>query len=194
MQYDQVYSFLVTKLEKELSPSLSYHNAEHTKNVISAAVTLAKGEGVEGEDLVLLKTAALFHDAGFLLQAEGHEEISCCLARQYLPGYEYSDDQVGHICRIIMATRLPQTPKDHLGQIMADADLYYLGGDAYQPNAKNLYHEFKAAGIVRSEAEWNLKQIEFLSNHRYFTTTAMQQLEDQKQKTLANLRSRTERS
>jgi uncharacterized membrane-anchored protein YitT (DUF2179 family)/predicted metal-dependent HD superfamily phosphohydrolase len=188
MQYDQAYSFLVNKLEKELSPSLTYHNVEHTNNVITAAVELAIGENVEGDDLTILKTAALFHDAGFLQQAEGHEEISCRLARQYLPEYEYSNEQIEQICRIIMATRLPQTPQDHLGQILADADLYYLGKNAYKENATRLYNEFREAGIVRSEVDWNVKQIEFLSNHHYFTTTAIQQLEEQKQKTLATLR------
>ena len=34
---------------------------------------------------MLLKTAALFHDAGFLENHNKHEEISCKLAKKFLP-------------------------------------------------------------------------------------------------------------
>lgn len=35
-----------------------------------------------------------------------------------------------------MATKLPQTPVDHLGQIFCDADLYFTGKDGYKSNAE----------------------------------------------------------
>ena len=100
------------KLEKDLPAYYTYHNAAHTKSVIAAAEHLAIKENISGDELTILKTAALFHDAGFLQQADGHEEISCIWAREHLPKYNYTDSQIEHICRIIMATRLPQTPAD----------------------------------------------------------------------------------
>ena len=66
MQYDKVYSFMVNKLETGLPNYIIYHNAPHTISVISAAEQLGKSENISGEDLVLLKTAALFHDCGFI--------------------------------------------------------------------------------------------------------------------------------
>ena len=45
------------KLEKELPSWLTYHNAQHTKNVIEAAEHLAVTENISGRDLVILKTA-----------------------------------------------------------------------------------------------------------------------------------------
>jgi len=53
------------KLEKELPEYLSYHNADHTKNVIAAATHIAAHENISGNELILLQTAALFHDIGF---------------------------------------------------------------------------------------------------------------------------------
>jgi HD superfamily phosphodiesterase len=106
MQYQQVYQFLMPKLESELPEYLSYHNAAHTKSVIAAAEYLGTMEKITEEEMTLLKTAALFHDAGFLQQADGHEEISCIWAREHLPHYGYSNSQIEEICRIIMATRL----------------------------------------------------------------------------------------
>src|SRR5436190_19705879 len=101
MQFEKVYSFLMPRLEKELPTYLAYHNAGHTRNVIEAVTRLAEGEHISDDDLQILKTAALFHDSGFLQQPDGHEEISCILAREHLPEYEYSDEQIEHICRII---------------------------------------------------------------------------------------------
>ena len=192
MQYENVYSFLMPRLEKELPAWLSYHHANHTKNVIAAAMQLAAEENIAGDDLTLLKTAALFHDAGFLQQTDGHEEISCILAREFLPDYEYSDGQVEHICRIIMATRLPQSPADHLSEILCDADLFYLGKDDYSATAEKLFQEFKKTGVVKTETEWQLKQVEFLSSHTYFTKSATRLLQEKKQDTLQQLKLKVE--
>lgn len=194
MQYEKIYSVLIPRLEKELPSYLTYHNVEHTKNVIVAAERLAVAESISGDDLLMLKTAALFHDSGFLQQSDGHEEISCILAREYLPNYEYDDSQIENICRIIMATRLPQTPFDPLSKIICDADLFYLGKDGYQNTAQKLFQEYKHAGIVKTNVEWQLKQIEFLSSHNYFTQSAINLLEPTKQKTLEQLRSGVETS
>lgn len=177
MQYQQVYNFLMPRLENEIPECYTYHNAEHTKKVITAATHIAKTEGVSGSDLIILQTAALFHDAGFLQQADGHEEISCIWARKYLPAYEYSDIQVEQICRTIMATRLPQTPADLLGQILCDADLYFQGKAGYAENANNLYKEFKQRGLIKSEAEWPLMQLEFLSAQHFFTKSTQTELD-----------------
>ncbi|MBL7724788.1 MAG: YitT family protein [Chitinophagaceae bacterium] len=187
MQYQQVYDFLMPKLENELSAQLEYHNAAHTKSVIAAAEHLANGEGIRGNELIILKTAALFHDAGFLQQADGHEEISCIWARDYLPKYGYADSHIEEICRIIMATRLPQTPVDHLGEILCDADLFYIGKEGYNANAERLFKEFKNRGIVKTNAEWQLMQMEFLSGHRFFTRSAVAELEGSKQELLKEL-------
>lgn len=176
------------KLEKELSPRLVYHNADHTKSVIAAAEHLAAGENITREELVIVKTAALFHDAGFLQQANGHEEISCILAREYLPDFDYSTAQIDHVCRVIMATRLPQTPTDRLGEILCDADLFYIGKKEYAGTAGALLLELKDRGVVKSEAEWPLLQVEFLSNHRFFTATAIAELEPGKQAKLNEIK------
>lgn len=190
MQYEKVYSFLMSKLESGLPGWLTYHTATHTKNVIEGAEKLAVAEGVSGDDLVKLKTAALFHDAGFLQQAEGHEEVSCIMAREYLPDFDYTKDEVEHICQMIMATRLPQTPADHLGEILCDADLFYLGKEGYTSNAEKLYREFRHLKVVDNDTEWQLKQIEFLGSHKYFTKTAIEELNPLKQKVLQSLNTR----
>lgn len=194
MNYQLVYDFLMPKLERELPAYYYYHNAEHTKNVIAAAEHIGMSEGVTGEELIILKTAALFHDAGFLQQAEGHEEISCIWAREYLPDYGYSDHDIERISRIIMATRLPQSPADKLGEIICDADLYYKGKEGYAANAEKLYKEFKHRGFVKNDAEWQLMQLEFLSGQHFFTATALKELGLVKEEIVKELNARISKS
>jgi len=188
MQYEQLYSFVINKLENELPSWLTYHNAEHTKNVIAASLHMAQAEGITGDELILLKTAALFHDTGFLENHYKHEEISCKLAHKYLPDYDYNMKQVDLICRMIMATKLPQTPKEELGKYLCDADLFYLGTDKYEEYAEKIFLEFKKTGQVKSKTDWQIKQADFLSSHNYFTKTARLEREPQKQIVLKKIK------
>lgn len=192
MKYEQAYSFIINKLENGLPSFITYHDVTHTKNTIEDAIHIASKENITGEQLTLLKTAALFHDTGFLENSHplNHEERSCSIAKQYLPQYDYTDAQIEAICKIIMATKLPQNPTDILQQILCDADLFYLGTDNYKENTEKLYKEFKKNGIVFSRTEWDLKQIEFLNTHRYFTQTALNENENIKQQHLAALKSK----
>ncbi|HRF18444.1 MAG TPA: hypothetical protein PK977_09755, partial [Chitinophagaceae bacterium] len=91
-------------------------------------------------------------------------------------------------------TRLPQTPVNHLGQILCDADLFYIGKDGYAANAEKLFQEFKYRGFVKTEAEWQLMQVEFLSNHKFFTKSAISELEAAKQQIIKELTSGVEHS
>jgi len=190
MQYDEVHAFMLNKLETGLPDYILYHNVPHTLSVISSAAQLAKSENVSGDELLLLKTAALFHDAGFLQHHDEHEEISCKLAAKYLPDFDYTREQINRISQMIMATKLPQSPADHLSKILCDADLHYLGGEHYAANAEKLFNEYKKLGVIKTMAEWDLKQAEFLSSHRYFTDTAINLFEEQKQNILAEIEAR----
>jgi len=189
MLYEQVYMFMMNKLEKELPSWLTYHNADHTRSVIASVEYLAKAENRTAEEITLLNTAALFHDTGFLESHLKHEETSCKLAKKYLPDYNYSAEQIDSICKTIMATRLPQTPTTELGKYLCDADLYYLGTVQYWANAEKLYAEFKKIGFVRTNTEWLVKQADFLATHTYFTKTAQTELESHKQTILEEIKS-----
>ena len=189
MKYKEVYDFLMSRLENETPGYYTYHNADHTKAVIDAAEYLGKKEGLTDNEITLVKTAALFHDAGFLQRAERHEEISCIWARDYLHHYGYTADQIEEICRIIMATRLPQSPKDHLAEILCDADLYYIGKEDYAEMEEKLFKEYQHSGHVNTKEDWQLMQAGFLASHRFFTKTAIAELEPIKQKILTRLNS-----
>lgn len=190
MQYEQLYAFIINKLETGLPSYLNYHNSHHTRSVITAVEHLAKSENISGDDLILLKTAALLHDTGFLQHHNDHEELSCKIALKHLPEYGYTVAETEKVCRMIVATKLPQSPQDHLEELLCDADLYYLGGEQYTTNAEKLFSEFQKFGIIKTKTEWDLRQVEFLSAHHYFTQTAINEREARKQSNLEELKSR----
>lgn len=192
MQVEAAASFILDKLKKELPSYLSYHNVEHTQKVLKHALEIATEENITGEELDILCTAALFHDAGFIEKYTGHEEVSCRIAKEYLPQFDYSEKEIDEICELIMATKLPQTPKNRLAEILCDADLYYLGTDDYSFIAEKLYPEFLKHGFAKDKMDWQRHQITFLEAHQYFTEIAREQLAGKQKKNLILLQSKTD--
>jgi HD superfamily phosphodiesterase len=192
MQFNNAKQFILDKLASELPAELSYHSVDHIRDVYTACEYLARAEHISGEDLELLLTAALYHDSGFLVQSEHHEAISCNIVRTYLPGFEYSAEQVEIICGMIMATRLPQSPQTKLQEILCDADLDYLGRDDFYSIGNKLYTEFKLRRVVNSEDEWNKVQLKFLQSHHYFTTTANKLRKQKKDDHLSQIRTKVQ--
>ena len=180
MQFRKAEKFIIAFLKQHLPSILSYHDLNHTIDVLEAAVRIAVAENISKSDLLLLKTAALFHDSGFISVYDKHEEEGCRLSRTYLPNFGYTDRQIDIICGIITATRMPQTPHNLLEKIMCDADLDYLGRVDFETVSQKLYKEWLAVGIINNEKEWHERQTAFLAAHHYWTETSIQEREPQK--------------
>jgi predicted metal-dependent HD superfamily phosphohydrolase len=182
---------ILSRLEKELDPKLGYHNLSHTLDVLEQAVAIAKKEKItDKHDLLLLKTAAVFHDSGFLFVYKGHEEKGCEIATESLKEL-FSDADIKKVCGMIMATKIPQTPHNLLEQIICDADLDYLGRNDFEPISKNLYKEFITFKIIPDDVIWDHIQIKFFEMHHYFTTTSIEKRNEIKMRHLDILKERS---
>ncbi|NBB21629.1 HD domain-containing protein [Runella sp. CRIBMP] len=188
MNIEDVENYILEKLRKSLSPTLYYHGAHHTDDVVASALKIAEAEGiVDEESLILLKTAALYHDLGFITTYRCHEEEGCRIARLMLPHFGYDTVQIEKICGMVRATKIPQTPHTHLEQIIADADLDYLGRDDFWPIANSLYEELREREMVPDIQAWNKIQVSFLTAHTYWTASAQAGRNAQKQAYLDEL-------
>ncbi len=190
MDYNRAERLILKRLETELSPKHHYHGVFHTIDVIKAVEEIAPLENVSGDDFILLKTAALYHDAGFLQQHTANEPIACDIARETLGQFGYNQQQIELICRIIMATALPHNPQNILEYIICDADLDYIGTDeaTYEENTRRLRAELAEFGLVMEQHEWLEMQIMFLESHCFFTKTNQQRREPMKQIILQKLK------
>jgi uncharacterized protein len=188
MNYKGAKKFILEKLGQGLKPIFTYHGKHHTLDVLHVTAELCTLEDINDYETKLLKTAALFHDTGFLYSPQNHEATSCEIVRETLPTYEYTGEEIERICDMIMATKIPQNPKNHLEKILADADLDYLGRDDFFNIGNSLFEELKALGVLQTMQEWNNLQVKFLESHHYHTNTNIQRREPAKRRFIEKIK------
>ncbi len=188
VQFSDLQEIVLDKLEKELPNYLHYHNVKHTVDVVTESELIGWAEGLDDYRLLLLKTAALFHDSGHTVSYADHEERSTDIAREILPKYRYKPEEIDEICRIIMATKLPPKPADLLEAIICDSDLDYLGRTDFIPVSNALYEELKAQNKMSSLNDWNKLQLKFIGSHQYFTKTGRKLREVKKQEQIERIK------
>lgn len=188
VSFDEIYQKIFRMLETELPSFLAYHSPRHTAYVVERAEFIALQESVHQDDIYLIKIAALFHDIGFIIQYKNHEEAGCVIARDALQAYNFPDKDVEEICGMIMATKIPQSPKTLNEKIVADADLEYLGTDLFKPVSGLLFQELHYLDPELDIAAFHKIQIDFLGNHHYHTDYCIRNREEQKQKYLKELK------
>lgn len=167
-------------------PDLYFHNFRHTRDVYDQAELLAHSEGVTDEEKLLIKTAALFHDIGYVYAPHHTIEASEKAARERLPLFQYEPQQIETVCRLMKASHYDYVPKNVPEQIIHDANLMYYGRADYITNTKNLFYELRATSSEHiSEQDWFRIQIERLSRHCFYTATAKQFISISKDKLIA---------
>jgi len=189
IQFTDIQEVILDKLEKELPDYLYYHNVKHTVDIVTEVELIGWGEGCTDEEILLLKTAGLFHDAGHTVAYDNHEYYGTVIAREMLPKYNYSPEQIETICSIIMSTKLPPRPANLLENIICDSDLDYLGRSDFIPVSNTLYEELKAQNKIGSLNDWKKLQVKFISGHQYFTQTARSLREVNKQQQIERIQS-----
>lgn len=189
IQFTDIQEMILDKLEKELPDYLHYHNVKHTVDVVTEVELIGWAEGCSDEEILILKTAALFHDAGHTVGYDNHEHYGTLLAREMLPKYNYTPEQIDRICEVIMSTKMPPSPKNLLEHIICDSDLDYLGRSDFVPVSNTLYEELKAQNKIGTLNDWNKLQVKFISGHQYFTQTARSLREVNKQQQIERIQS-----
>jgi HD superfamily phosphodiesterase len=187
MKTSKLKTYIIQKLKSEISPALSYHGVHHTIEVLDVCNEYIKRLKIDRSKAGLLRTAALFHDTGFIWTYTHHEERGAEFAREILPAWGYQDDEIEAIGNMIMATKIPQNPRNLLEEILCDADLDYLGTNRFFTTGKTLYQELFTHNVIQDEVMWDQLQINFLSNHLYHTDFAKKNREPVKRKYLANI-------
>jgi ligand-binding sensor domain-containing protein/class 3 adenylate cyclase/predicted metal-dependent HD superfamily phosphohydrolase len=192
INYYKAERHIMKVLEKKLSPALHYHSIAHTKDVCKAVERIALLEGVADEGLFLLKSAATYHDAGFVESYEKNEPVGARMAGEILPKYGYTKNHIEQIRELIFVTQIPHQPKNKLEEIICDADLDYLGRDDFHEIADKLRLELREHGKIDSDRKWDEIQVMFLTQHQFFTETAKKTRQENKMKNLEDIKLRLE--
>lgn len=186
--FEGARDYALNRLETEISHSYYYHNIIHTRDEVIPAIDLFLAtEKLNGTAAMILRTAGYFHDIGFTESYQDHEDAGVDIVKEVLPKYNYSPEQIDEISRLIMATRLPQSPKTHLEYLIADADLAVLGNEDFLDRNYLLYLEHVEYVQNISIIEWYQLQIKFIKQHDYFTWTARDLKKSQKSVNIRSL-------
>jgi len=188
MDFPNLQDKVILLLKRELPADLLYHSVQHAIDVMQSSEAISIAEGLTGDNLTIIKTAALFHDAGFIGKYDENEELGCRIAQEILPDFGYDSGQISDVKTVIMATRIPQNPLNLLGRIICDADLDYLGTSEFEHKSELLRMELEVHGRKFTDAEWFQYEIVFISHHHYWTNTSIELREPQKKKNLEILK------
>ncbi len=170
----------------KVDPGFVFHNLDHTEDVAQACSQIADHFQLEDAERFILILAAWFHDTGYSLgSASGHEEESIRIASGFLRDHHVDEEVIQKVGSCIQATRMPQSPVNQVEKILCDADLFHLATEDFKARNQLLKQEQETLlGHKIDKKEWRKNNIEFLSNHKYFTEYGKEVLEPKKYENL----------
>lgn len=171
-----------------LSSDYTYHNLEHTVQVVDKIKILAKEENISPEDTENLLLAGWFHDLGYVDNADNHEEESRKIASDFLKQHQFPEERIAKIGELILATDKFYKPKNHLEEVIKDADLYHLASDDYFRICENLRQEIKEVHHQKfSKLKWAELNISFFAKHQFYTKFAKENWQPEKEKNVEKI-------
>ena len=154
-------------------PELFYHDIAHTERVVRACQIICDHCLVDDQMRKHLVVAAWFHDSGYHLGAEGHEQRGADLATAFAQTHSSGTLDPACLTRLILATSVQHRPTDLAERIISDADLHYLGQTAFFEHADLLRQEWEHQREAPfSDEQWYRTNIAFLEQHSYYTPFA----------------------
>lgn len=187
--------YVYTLLDENLPETYVFHNTAHTRSVTETARKIAKKSDLNKDNIEIITLAALFHDTGYSLSYDGHEDNSVAIARKFLTDNSYPQEKIDQVSTVIEGTKHPQKPVDIMQEIMCDADYYHLAQEDYDVKADLLRLEWeKALGKVYSDHDWYKSNVDFFISHTYYTDFAKKTLQSGKDNNLVALQKRARKN
>lgn len=186
---------ILKRLEEELPKAYTYHNITHSLDVMKECLELAKCDKLSQQEVALLMIAAAFHDAGYLTDRNEHEikgvELFIEEMNKDAKQHGISQAQANEIKQAILSTKTHKTdtsyiqkPLNQIGKYLADADVSNFGRKNFFDIARLIITENKA-----DDADFYLKTLSLIKDHRWHTNAGLALYEEQKQKNISSLES-----
>ena len=185
----------VEALIRERKPEwVKYHGFHHAKSVVEACRVIGAASHLGEEDLEVVVLAAWFHDVGYVEGIDRHEERSVDMAIAFLKENGYPEEKIAQLSGCVLATQIPQRPKNLLEEVLCDADIAHLAREDFLELSELVRQEIEhRMSIKLTEEEWLTMNIDFVAGHRYFTDYAKTVFEGQRRRNLAILKEKRDR-
>ena len=182
-------TFVYEQFQTKLLEKFKYHNLEHTYGVLDSVEKLAEIAGLKVEEKELLFLAALFHDTGFTVSPENHEEHSKNIAVEFLAEREFPEEKIKRVGELILSTKMGTEPKDNLEKLMKDADISHIGTEKFKESSNWLREEWELSENRKyTDKEWYKLNFQFLKNTHFYTAAGNQLFGEGKKKNLKALK------
>jgi predicted metal-dependent HD superfamily phosphohydrolase len=166
-----------------------FHNYQHTLDVVNAVQVVGQHSNLSADELESALVAAWLHDVGYQQGSKNHEQNSVEKARELMKKLGASEQKINTVTQAILATRMPQSPKSLVSQVLCDADLFHLSTEQCQEKSDMLREEWKLLGSKEmTNEEWVRSNIKFMEEHQYHTPYGKNVLEDGKRKNIKKLK------
>lgn len=168
---------------------LTYHNLEHTRDVVRAAEIVGRESDLSPDEMESVIIAAWLHDIGYVNGGADHEATAAEMAHKLLSEWGAPVRKAAEVADAIRATRMPQQPHTMVSKVLCDADLFQLSQPDHLKHSQKLREEFEAQkGESIPEKEWLRTTLDFLQRHQYHTPYGKTVLERTKKHNITELR------
>ncbi len=181
-------NYVVRLLADRLPDSIEFHTAEHAKYVAESAAFIGKNCGLNKDEINIVKLCGWFHDTGYIIDPENHEQESARLAEEFLLSKGVDKTVISQVKHCILSTVIPQQPEDLVSEVLCDADLMHLSEDDYFDRIEKMRKEWtNLSGKKISKLKFHKRSKKFFLQHEYHTRFAKEELRPKKEKTLQRL-------
>lgn len=188
---EKTEKYVIRLLEEKLPEQIIYHTIDHTLSVVRNAEIIGEKEGLNDEELNIVRISAWFHDTGYTIKCKGHEEESVKISTEFLAREGIDKNDIERVKACIDATAIPQNPSNKLAQVVCDADLMHLGNNEYFELAELMRKEWNKTGDKKiGKKQFENISVQFFTNHHYHTAYGKSHLEKDKQKNLSRIKKR----
>ena len=185
---EKTEQFVVDLLNESLAKNFVYHNIAHTQRVVEKTLELIEGEAFSEVEKQALILAAWFHDVGYTVNPDNHEEESVAIATNFLKNEGVSEEIIDEVSRLIAITKMGVSPSTEVEKILKDADCSHVGSKNYSDFNELLRKERElVCDRTIKDVEWDDANLNFLTKHRFYTSKASKLWEKQKSKNIAQL-------
>jgi len=171
-------NFVTKLLAEKLPDNIEFHTIDHAKYVVDNSEFIGKISGLKDDEINIVKLCAWFHDTGYIISPEGHEEESARIAAEFLTSKGIDEGIITLIKNCILATIVPQQPKDLISRVLCDADLMHLSEDNYIERIEKMRKEWINLSEKKiGKRKFHATSVKFFQTHEYHTYFAKKELQ-----------------
>lgn len=175
------------------SEKFLYHNFEHALEVMANVEEIGTNSGLNSSDSNLVKLAAIFHDTGWIINADNHEIKSSEIAKEFLVSNGLNQADISKVVDLIRITDLTTAPKTLPQKVLRDADILHIGRKGFYKRSQLLRTEKKILkDKIFTELEWVESNIDFLSASKFFTDYSNNNFDTRRQQNILKLNKKRE--